>query len=154
MTNTTVIPKSKSFVYLSFHLYLYRRYLTTSKGSSTLVATTINTLNSKSPTNPLFVQVDSLTADGTAPVIQNILHSEAEEIRAQCMYPSANFGVHVVITSEIFCITVVQEIRKQNGTGIVKYDTECLPHPSSYIRRLATFIPSDHRRTNMKEEGL
>jgi len=59
------------------------------------------------PTDPLFLHGVSLTADGTAPAIQNILHSDAEEIRAQGLYPSANFGLHVVITLEVFCITVV-----------------------------------------------
>jgi hypothetical protein len=112
MTNPSVIPISKSFVYLSFHLCLYRRYSTTSQGTSTLVVTSTVQQNSIPPTDPLFLCTVSLTADGTAPAIQNILHSEAEEIRAQCIYPSANFGLQVVITLAIFCITVVLLSRK------------------------------------------
>jgi hypothetical protein len=117
MTNPTVIPKSKSFVYLSFHLWLRKRYSATSQGASTLVIMTTIQQNSKSSTNSFFLHAIFLTADGTAPAIQNLLHSEAEEIRAQCMYPSANFGFHAVITYEIFCFTLVQEIKEAKWHG-------------------------------------
>ena len=74
------------------------------------------------------------------------------------MYPLANFGLsrlHHIRNILHHCCPVAQEIRKENGTGVAKYDAGCLAHPpSSHTCRLASFIPSDHGRTSMKEEGL